>query len=123
MRDLMSHLPTTPAVFTVDGDLVGPEVTRLAEQLWPHLLTAPPETLVDLAAAATVEDAGIDLLAAAHTYAVHRGLTLRLVNTTPGVHSALHAAGVTALPASNSRPQSSTATSHVARHRAAAEMA
>lgn len=106
----MSHLPTTPAVFTVDGDLAGPEVTRPAEQLWPHLLTAPPATLVDLVAAAAVEDAGVDFLAAAHTYAVHRGLILGFINTTPGVHSALQAAGVNALPASDSRRESPTAT-------------
>ncbi len=110
MRAIMSHLITTTATFTVDGDLAGPEVARLAEQLWPHLLTAPPVTLVDLAATASVDAAGIDLVAAAHTYAIHRGLALRLVNTMPGVHSALHVAGADALPARNSRTESRTAT-------------
>ncbi|MEV0089501.1 STAS domain-containing protein [Saccharopolyspora sp. NPDC050642] len=95
-------------MFTVDGDLAGAEVTRLAERLWPHVLTAPPETLVDLAQATTIDAAGLDLLVAAHTYAAHRQLPLHLVNAAPRVHRVLHAAGVSALPARSPRTEFAT---------------
>lgn len=71
MRAIICHPITTTATFTVDGDLAGPEITRRAEQLWPHLLTAPSATLVDLAAAASVDVAGVGLFASARTYAIH----------------------------------------------------
>jgi anti-anti-sigma regulatory factor len=122
MRAIMSHLiTTTSTVFTVDGDLADTEVTRLAEWLWPHMLTAPPETLLDLGAAVTVDGAGVDLLAAAHTYAAHRGLTLRLINATPDVQCVLYAAGVSTLPVDATCAERA-ATSRTPQHCAAAMM-
>ncbi|MEB3370252.1 STAS domain-containing protein [Saccharopolyspora mangrovi] len=85
MRAHDSLITTPPAVFAVSGDLVGAEVARLAERLWPHLLIAPPETLVDLATTDTVDAAGLDLLVAARTYAAHRDIALHLINAAPGV--------------------------------------
>jgi anti-anti-sigma regulatory factor len=111
--------PTLPTVLAVDGDLVDAEVARLAERLWPHLLTAPPETLVDLAQAATLDDAGLDLLVAAHTYAAHRHIPLRLINMAPRVHRVLHAAAVSAFPARSRRAEVNLP----ARHDAAVVMA
>lgn len=109
MRAIMSDLTTPPTVFTVDGDLVGPEVTRLAERLWPHLLTAPAVTLLDLGEAMNVDAAGVDLLAAAHVYAVHRGLALRLINLTPAVITVLQATGVNSLLVHSTRTASAAA--------------
>lgn len=92
----MSTCPTSPTAFTADGDLTGPEVARLAEQLWPHLLSAPPRAVVDLRASSSLDDAGVDLIAAAHTYAQHRGLELRIINAAPQLRRVLSAAGVPA---------------------------
>ena len=124
MRAETSHLIATPAVLEVDGDLAGIEVARLAARLWPHLLTAPPETFVDLGMAATVDAAGVDLLAAARAYAVHRGLAVGLINATPGVRRALRATGMTALPASGTgaEPAAAETTSHTAQGLAATVM-
>jgi anti-anti-sigma regulatory factor len=105
MRAISCLITTPPMVFTVEGDLTGAEVTRLAERLWPHVLAAPPDTCVDLGAAATIDAAGLDLLVAAHTYAAHRRLALQLVNAAPGVHRALYTAGVSALPAHSPRTE------------------
>lgn len=91
----MSSFPTSPTVFTVDEG-TSSEAAGLAEELWPHLLTAPPRTVLDLRTAGVLEDAAIDVLAAAHTYAQHRGLEFSLVNVAPQVHRALLAAGVPA---------------------------
>lgn len=91
----------SPSVFTVDGDVTGSEATALAERLWPHLLTAPTATVVDLAAAGTLDSAGVDLLAAAHTYAQHRGCDLRIINAAADVHRTLLAAGVRSWRAKN----------------------
>ncbi|RCW40945.1 anti-anti-sigma regulatory factor [Halopolyspora algeriensis] len=113
MRAIMSPLITTPAVFTVHGDLAGPDVAGLAERLWPHLLTAPPETVLNLGAAATIDSAGVDLLAAAHTYAVHRGCALHIINATPRVQRALHAAGTSTGPVSTPHTESTTATAPI----------
>lgn len=108
MRAMSCLITTPPAVFTVEGDLTGAEVTRLAERLWPHVLTAPPDTRVDLGAAATIDAAGLDLLVAAHTYAAHRHLALNLVNAAPRVHRALRTAGVSAPPAHSPRAEFAT---------------
>lgn len=100
MRAITPHLITNkPIPFTVRGDLAGAEVATLAERLWPHLLTAPSQTVVDLAAAGEIDPAGVDLLAAADAYAVHRGLRLRITGAAPAVRTALRAAGVDAFPA------------------------
>lgn len=105
---------TPPTVLAVDGDLVDAEVTRLAERLWPHLLTARPETLVDLAQATTLDSAGLDLLVAAHTYAAHRQIPFHLINTAPRVHRVLHAAAVSAFPVRNRSTESNLAPEHEA---------
>ncbi|WP_344136463.1 STAS domain-containing protein [Saccharopolyspora halophila] len=89
----------SPSVFAVDSELTGPAAAALAGRLWPDLLTAPTATVVDLAAARTIDSTGVDLLAAAHAYALHRGCELRIVNAAPGVHRALRAAGVRSWPA------------------------
>lgn len=114
-----SESPTLPTVLAVGGDLVDVEVTRLAERLWPHLLTAPPETLVDLAQASTLDAAGLDLLVAAHTYAAHRHIPLHLINAAPRVHRVLRTAAVSAVPARNRH----TGVNPAARHDAAVVMA
>ncbi|TDD86924.1 anti-sigma factor antagonist [Saccharopolyspora karakumensis] len=103
---------TLPTVLAVDGDLVDAEVTRLAERLWPHLLTAPPETLVDLAQATTLDTAGLDLLVAARTYAAHRHIPLHLINAAPRVHRELHTAAVRALPSRSRRAELNLAPQH-----------
>ncbi|MFC7343657.1 STAS domain-containing protein [Saccharopolyspora griseoalba] len=82
------------SALAVDGDLTGRAVEELAQRLWPQLLAAPPETVVDLAAAGALDATGADLLAAAHAYAAHRGSALRVVNAAPGVQRTLLAAGV-----------------------------
>ncbi|MEU6131870.1 STAS domain-containing protein [Saccharopolyspora sp. NPDC047091] len=106
MRAITPHLITNkPTPFTVRGDLAGAEVTALAERLWSHLLTAPPETVVDLAAAGDIDSAGADLLAAADAYAVHRGLRLRVTGAAPRVRTALHAAGIELLPPGGAVPR------------------
>ena len=99
MRADYNLITTSPTVFTVDGDLADDRVTLLAERLWPHVLTGPPETLVDLALTTAIDAAGLDLLVAAHAYAAHRQIPLRVINAAPHVHRVLHSAGVTALPA------------------------
>ncbi|WP_158628618.1 STAS domain-containing protein [Saccharopolyspora rhizosphaerae] len=88
-----------PQAPTVDGEPVEPQASALAARLWPHLLTAPPTTVLDLGAVAHLDAACLDVLAAAHTYAVHRGCVLRIINAEPGVHQELHAAGVPSSPA------------------------
>lgn len=98
MRANCSLITTLPTVFTVEGDLAGNGVTLLAERLWPHVLTGPPDTLVDLAPASTLDAAGLDLLVAAHAYAAHRRIALRIVNAAPRVLRLLQAAGVRPLP-------------------------
>lgn len=105
MRANYSLITTLSTVFTVDGDLAGEGVALLAERLWPHVLTGPPETLVDLALATTIDAAGLDLLVAAHAYTAHRRIPLRIVNAAPHVLRVLHAAGVSALPARNPRAE------------------
>ena len=118
MRAITPHPDalTAPVVFTVDGDVAGAETSALAERLWPHLLTAPPDTVLDLGAAGALDDAGVDLLAAAHAYTVHRGLAFSVINTVSGLRRALLAAGVnasaphTAGPAFASAPLHMTAT-------------
>ena len=125
MRADNSLITTPPAVFTVDGDLAGSEVTLLAEQLWPHVLTGPPETLVDLAKATTIDAAGLDLLVAAHAYAAHRHIPLHIINAVPRVHRVLHAVGVSALPARSPCAEfaTTTATTPAPRQNAAVVMA
>ena len=109
MRAITPHLITNkPIPFTVRGDLAGAEVATLAERLWPHVLTGPPDTLVDLALATTIDAAGLDLLVAAHTYAAHRHIPLRIVNAAPRVLRVLHAAGVSAFPARSPRAEFAT---------------
>ncbi|MEV4643635.1 STAS domain-containing protein [Saccharopolyspora sp. NPDC049357] len=98
MRANYSLITTLPTVFTVEGDLSGDGVALLAERLWPHVLTGPPETLVDLAQASTIDAAGLDLLVAAHAYAAPRRIPLRIVNAAPRVLRVLHLTGVRALP-------------------------
>ncbi|QGK68728.1 STAS domain-containing protein [Allosaccharopolyspora coralli] len=110
MRVNYSLITTLPTVFTVDGDLAGEGVALLAERLWPHVLTGPPATLVDLALATTIDAAGLDLLVAAHAYTAHRRIPLRIVNAAPRVLRVLHAAGVSALPAHNPRAEFATTT-------------
>ena len=88
--------PVIPAVFAVDGDLTGPETSALAEKMWPHLLAAPSNTVLDLSAARALDHAGIDLLAAVQTYTAHRGLEFSVINVAPGLQRALVAAGVNA---------------------------
>ena len=116
MRANYSLITTPPAVFTVDGDLAGSGVTLLAEQLWPHVLTGQPETLMDLAKATTIDAAGLDLLVAAHAYAAHRHTPLHIINTMPRMprmprmHRVLHAVGVSALPARSPRAEFATTT-------------
>jgi anti-anti-sigma regulatory factor len=125
MRANDSLITTLPTLFTVDGDLAGEGVSLLAEQLWPHVLTGPPDTLVDLAQATTIDAAGLDLLIAAHAYAAHRHIPLRIVNAAPGVLRALRAAGVSAFPARSPRAEfaSTTATTPAPRQNAAVVMA
>lgn len=105
MRAISCQISTLPKLFTVEGDLSGAEVNRLAEWLWPHVLTGPPDTRVNLGAAATIDGAGIDLLVAAHTYAAHRHLALELINAAPGVQRVLRTAGVSAHPAHSPRTE------------------
>jgi len=118
-------LPTPlPTMFTVDGDLAGEAVLALAERLWPHVLTGPPETLVDLARAKSLDAAGLDLLVATHAYAAHRRIPLRTVNVAPHLRRALHAAGVSALLARSPHGEvTTTATSPAPRRDAAVVMA
>lgn len=125
MRANYSLITTLPTVFTVDGDFAGDGVTLLAERLWPHVLTGPPDTLVDLARANTIDTAGLDLLVAAHTYAAHRRIPLHIINAAPRVLRALHAAGVSALPGRSPGVEfaTTTATTPVPRQHAAAVMA
>lgn len=124
MRANYSMITTLPTVFTVDGDLAGDGVALLAQQLWPHVLTGPPETLVDLALATTIDAAGRDLLVAAHAYAAHRHIPLHIVNAAPRVLRVLHSAGVSALPARSSRAEfATTATAPASRQNAAVVMA
>ncbi|KAA5835249.1 STAS domain-containing protein [Saccharopolyspora hirsuta] len=125
MRANYSLITTLPTVFPVDGDLVGDGVTLLAEQLWPHVLTGPPDTLVDLARANTIDAAGLDLLVAAHAYAAHRRIPLRIVNAAPWVLRVLQAAGVSALPARTRCAEfaTTTATTPTPRSNAAVVMA
>ncbi|WP_406688495.1 STAS domain-containing protein [Saccharopolyspora sp. ID03-671] len=85
MRAKRNLITTLPTLFAVEGDLAGEEVVLLAERLWPHVLTGPPDTLVDLAQAGTIDTAGFDLLVAAHSYAAHRRIPLRIVNAAPRV--------------------------------------
>lgn len=92
----------------VDSDVTGPESAALAGRLLPHLLTAPPDTALDLGAARTLDSTGVDLLAAARTYATHRGCALHIINAAPCVQRALLAAGVHSCPA-NAQPESTTA--------------
>ncbi|TDC92631.1 anti-sigma factor antagonist [Saccharopolyspora aridisoli] len=110
MRANHSLITTLPTAFTVDGDLAGSGVALLAEWLWPHVLTGPPEALVDLASATTIDAAGLDLLVAAHAYAAHRHVSLRIVNAAPRVLRVLHMAGVSALPARGPRDEFATST-------------
>ncbi|MEY8040038.1 STAS domain-containing protein [Saccharopolyspora cebuensis] len=124
MRANDSLITTLSTVFTVEGDLTGDGVTLLAEWLWPHVLTGPPDTLVDLALATTIDAAGLDLLVAAHAYTAHRHIPLRLVNAAPRVHRMLRAAGVSALPARSPRDEfATTATTPAPRQHAVAVMA
>ncbi|MCP2251463.1 STAS domain-containing protein [Prauserella aidingensis] len=99
---------TVSAVFAVESDLADANVALLAERLWPHVLTGPPETLVDLARTTTIDAAGLDLLSAAHTYAAHRHIAFHIVNAAPHLHGMLQAAGVSALPAAH-RPRAAFA--------------
>lgn len=125
MRAEYSLITTLPTVFAVDGDLADEGVALLAERLWPHVLTGPPETLVDLALATTIDAAGLDLLVAAHTYAAHRHVPLHIVNAAPHLHRMLHAAGVSALPTRSPSAEfaTTTATSPAPRQNAAVVMA
>ncbi|MDI2031144.1 STAS domain-containing protein [Saccharopolyspora sp. TS4A08] len=109
MRANYSLITTLPTLFAVEGDLAGEEVVLLAERLWPHVLTGPPDTLVDLAQASTIDTAGVDLLVAAHSYAAHRCIPLRIVNAAPRVLRVLQAAGVHALPPRGRRPDCAAA--------------
>ncbi|GAA2358940.1 hypothetical protein GCM10009854_41860 [Saccharopolyspora halophila] len=119
-----SLITTLPTVFTVDGDLAGDGVALLAERLWPHVLTGPPDTLVDLARASTIDAAGLDLLVAAHAYAAHRPSPLRIVNAASCVLRVLHAAGVSTIPARSPRAEvATTATTPAPRRNAAVAMA
>jgi anti-anti-sigma regulatory factor len=124
MRANYSLITTLPTAFTVDGDLAGSGVALLAERLWPHVLTGPPETLVDLALATTIDAAGLDLLVAAHAYAAHRHIPLHIVNAAPHLHRVLHAAGVNAFPARSHRAEfATTATTPAPRQNAPVVMA
>ncbi|MBQ6639733.1 MAG: STAS domain-containing protein [Saccharopolyspora sp.] len=97
--------PTFPAAFPVDGDITGSGTSALAERLRPHLLTAPPNTVLDLSAAGDIDDAGIDLLAAVRTYAAHRGLAFSVINARLRLQDPLLAAGVrTSAPQAASAP-------------------
>lgn len=106
MRTVIIPHPASPAVFTVDGDITGPGTSALAERLWPHLLTAPPNTVLDLSAVGAIDEAGVDLLAAVHTYAVHRRLQFSVLNAHLRLQGSLLAAGVrTSAPQAASTPE------------------
>ncbi|MCX2731382.1 STAS domain-containing protein [Saccharopolyspora sp. NFXS83] len=122
MRANYSLITTLTTVFTVEGDLAGDGVALLAERLWPHVLTGPPETLVDLAQASTIDAAGLDLLVAAHAYAAHRRIPLRIVNAAPRVLRVLQTAGVRPLP-TRVEFAITTATTPASRQHAAVGMA
>ena len=122
MRADCTLVATLPTVFTVEGDLTVDGVALLAEWFWPHVLTGPPDTLVDLAQVSTIDAAGLDLLVAAHAYAAHRRIPLRIVNASPRVRRVLQAAGVRAYPARGPRVPT-TVTTIVPPQHAAAVMA
>nr|WP_255526616.1 STAS domain-containing protein [Saccharopolyspora sp. HNM0983] len=63
----------------VRGVLDGEAAQHLSRRLWPRLLARSPATALDLSAVTTVDSAGLHLLSAAHSYAQHRGIALRLV--------------------------------------------
>lgn len=111
MRADYNLIATASAVFTVEGDLAGSSTALLAERLWPHVLSGPPETVVDLAPATTIDTAGLDLLIAVHTYATHRHIPFDVVNAAPHLHAMLQATGVSALPAAHSRSEFALTTS------------
>ncbi|MBQ6639997.1 MAG: hypothetical protein IJH84_03060 [Saccharopolyspora sp.] len=68
-------------------------------------MTAPSNTVLDLFATGAIDDAGIDLLAAVHTYAVHRGLAFSVINAHFRLQDSLLAAGVrTSAPQAASTP-------------------
>lgn len=87
------------AVLTVTGDLDVVTTPRLAELLWPRLQTMLKTLVLDLHAVSFLGVSALELLACAHTYAIHRGITLCVINTTPAVKRALAAGGLAeALP-------------------------
>ncbi|GAB3686824.1 STAS domain-containing protein [Saccharopolyspora tripterygii] len=87
------------AVLTIAGDLDGTSTSRLAELLWPRLLTKLTALVLDLHEVSFLGVDALRLLVHAHRYATHRDINLCLINGTPTVDRALAAAGLdTVLP-------------------------
>ncbi len=84
------------AVLTASGDLDTVTAPRLAELLWPRLLTKLPAIALDLSELTFLGVAGLELLASTRAYTGYRGITLVVVNHTRTVDRALAAGGIDA---------------------------
>lgn len=82
------------AVVHVAGDLDAATTPPLSASLWPRLHSTLAGVVIDLREVAFLGVAGLELLAAVHSYVEHRGMHLGIVNSTRVVDRALAVGGL-----------------------------
>ncbi|MHA6801492.1 STAS domain-containing protein [Bounagaea algeriensis] len=82
------------AIVHVAGDLDAATTPSLAASLWPRLHSTLAGFVIDLREVAFLGVAGLELLAAVHSYTDHRGMDLGIVNSTRVVDRALAVGGL-----------------------------
>ncbi|CAM02875.1 anti-anti-sigma factor [Saccharopolyspora erythraea NRRL 2338] len=94
LRLRMDFTEPPVAVLFVSGELDAATTPRLAEVLWPRLLTELRALVIDLDEVGFLGVDALRLLASAHSYASHRGITLCLTDSSRPVRRALAAAAL-----------------------------
>ncbi|QUH02946.1 STAS domain-containing protein [Saccharopolyspora erythraea] len=94
LRLRMDFTEPPVAVLCVSGELDAATTPRLAEVLWPRLLTELRALVIDLGDVSFLGVDALRLLAGAHSEAAHRGVALCLTDSARPVRRALAAAGL-----------------------------